>query len=632
MKTFKENNYDKLYTILPIKLKECKIKKENFTNENDEAGLFNEFLCTVCSHLVQIPIMCNECEGLYCQDCFQDFIKKFSNCMKCQVELKTSKIQKTTINILKSLMVSCPFKCQSEFKNENLSEHLNNCSLIPRQYKCHGCNNLLKIKKDEHDRILNHIDICKEIYITCKYCKSEIKRNLMSKHEKTCDSKIIKCEECLVEFKFDLINSHSKIECVSYIKTKYETEIKKLLNEIISKDKEISELRGKLNVIETGRSLNKQPENLQNNTNMGNRTNSHNNGNDIQIKTNLQERSDHSIPKTASNVSDIKHLTNKWKADRSINLHKGTINCLLKMKWNFDDHTILSGTDDHKIIIWNYIDAKQINILSGHTNSVKCLTQMNWDTDQTTVISGSDDNSIIVWNVKLGSKIKSIQAHADGVITLAQIQWKKNQTTIVSGGSDRYIKLWSINEAKCIGSFLSDNGPIISFVFLPWIDYDGDLIVSAGLSKDILVHEIPEGKCVASLKGHSKSINCLLLMKWVLNDFTLVSASDDLIIKLWNLETTICFRNLKGHKNKINHIEQIKWKIDDKTILSCSSDKTIRIWNVYESNCIGLMDESKSEINCFTIVINSKDKNSKDSDDLIVLSGCSDSSIIIWKK
>ncbi|WP_313949419.1 WD40 repeat domain-containing protein [Anabaena sp. FACHB-709] len=77
-----------------------------------------------------------------------------------------------------------------------------------------------------------------------------------------------------------------------------------------------------------------------------------------------------------------------------------------------------------------------------------------------------------------------------------------------------------------------------------------------------------------TLFGHTDSVWSVALTK---DGQTLVSASEDQTIKVWNLETAKVTTTLQGHTDTVRAIALTP---DDQTLISGSADKTIKIWNL----------------------------------------------------
>ena len=76
---------------------------------------------------------------------------------------------------------------------------------------------------------------------------------------------------------------------------------------------------------------------------------------------------------------------------------------------------------------------------------------------------------------------------------------------------------------------------------------------------------------IKTLIGHTNWVVSLT----VLNDGTLASGSDDLTIKLWDINTGIVLKTLTGHTAYIWDLKVLE-KGD---LASCSFDQTIKVWN-----------------------------------------------------
>jgi hypothetical protein len=85
---------------------------------------------------------------------------------------------------------------------------------------------------------------------------------------------------------------------------------------------------------------------------------------------------------------------------------------------------------------------KEIAVLVGHTNSVGALALT---ADGKTLISGSDDMSIRVWDVASGKPRFILRGHRDRVIFVAMTPDGKTLASVDRGGT---VKLWDLVEGK----------------------------------------------------------------------------------------------------------------------------------------------------------------------------------------
>jgi WD40 repeat protein len=105
--------------------------------------------------------------------------------------------------------------------------------------------------------------------------------------------------------------------------------------------------------------------------------------------------------------------------------------------------------------------------------------------------------------------------------------------------------------------------------------------VACGSEDDIEIWNVSTGIRVKVLKGHTQQQQMWQLFALgiysiiQLSDGTLVSASVDNTIRLWNIKTGECTKVHRGHTGDVDCVIQLV----NGTIASGSIDKTIRIWN-----------------------------------------------------
>lgn len=83
----------------------------------------------------------------------------------------------------------------------------------------------------------------------------------------------------------------------------------------------------------------------------------------------------------------------------------------------------------------------------GHFDSVESLAITP---DGKTIISGSSDNTIKLWNINSGMCVNTLNGHVDSVNSLVITP---DGNIIISGSQDKTIKLWDIKSGKCINTF-----------------------------------------------------------------------------------------------------------------------------------------------------------------------------------
>jgi WD40 repeat protein len=121
-----------------------------------------------------------------------------------------------------------------------------------------------------------------------------------------------------------------------------------------------------------------------------------------------------------------------WDTSSSFSLfttlyyHEDSVNSLLIHQ----NQTLISGSCDHKIVVWNLNTFKVNKELEGHKGCV--------DSDQY-LVSGSTDTTIIIWDILNNFKLTEILLGHENSVNSVKIY----QENIVSASSDKSIKIWS---------------------------------------------------------------------------------------------------------------------------------------------------------------------------------------------
>jgi WD40 repeat protein len=104
---------------------------------------------------------------------------------------------------------------------------------------------------------------------------------------------------------------------------------------------------------------------------------------------------------------------------------------------------IAVGLGSHNIIILDGIIGSQMAVLSGHTGWVRCLA---FSSDGTSLVSGSDDTTLKLWDIQTGGAVKTFHGHTGHVYS---VSISPDCTTVASGSSDNTLCLWDIQTGEC---------------------------------------------------------------------------------------------------------------------------------------------------------------------------------------
>lgn len=212
-----------------------------------------------------------------------------------------------------------------------------------------------------------------------------------------------------------------------------------------------------------------------------------------------------SRPTNASQEQDYFRRTRPWKDVYKDRFKVGTNwkygRCAVKvlrghsngvMALQFIDNILATGSYDATIKIWDLDTCEVLRTLEGHTSGVRCL-----QFDDNKLISGSLDKTLKVWNWRTGECMATHTGHSEGVISL-----HFDQKLVASGSADHTVRVWNFKE-----------------------------------------------KTTSVLRGHSDWVNSVRIDS---ASRTLLTASDDCTINLWDLDTSRIIRTYEGH---VGHVQ-----------------------------------------------------------------------------
>jgi WD40 repeat protein len=211
-----------------------------------------------------------------------------------------------------------------------------------------------------------------------------------------------------------------------------------------------------------------------------------------------------------------------------------------------------------------------VKTLMGHTATVNTVAIHS---DNNTLVSGSNDRQVNLWNLQTGKLLYTFSGQAEAVLSVAISPDGKQ---IISGSVDRKISSWLLETKKYNRTFsylsspYSHNGFVNAVVYSP----NGNIIVSASTDKTIRIWGSDTGTVKRTLNGHTDAVLAVAISH---DSTTLVSGSADKTIRIWNLKTGENCYIINQHLAPVNTLAITP---DNQTLISGSSDRTIKLWKL----------------------------------------------------
>ncbi|MEH2071594.1 MAG: caspase family protein [Nostoc sp.] len=259
--------------------------------------------------------------------------------------------------------------------------------------------------------------------------------------------------------------------------------------------------------------------------------------------------------------NSLNRVMNKARVSIPLRGHAGNV---YSVAISVDGQTIVSGSDDGTVQLWNSQGQTLAEPLRGHQGDVISVAI---SADGQTIVSGGSDGTVWLWNSQGQTLAEPLRDHEDYVRSVAI---SADGQTIVSGGGDGTVWLWNSQGQTLAEPLRGHQGDVWSVA----ISADGQTIVSGGEDGTVRLWNLQRQILAEPLRSHQGIVRSVAIS---VDGQTIVSGGDDGTVRLWNLQGQTLAEPLRGHKGDV-------WSVaisaDGQTIVSGGDDGTVRLWNL----------------------------------------------------
>ncbi len=243
-----------------------------------------------------------------------------------------------------------------------------------------------------------------------------------------------------------------------------------------------------------------------------------------------------------------------------------------------DGRWIVSGSDDHTVVVWDALSGNPVRILEGHEKRVSCLALTP---DASKVLTGSEDFTLRLWDVQRGRCECTLRLA--GQVFAVAISADGRRAVSSAAGSDNFlgidgttVALWDLERGRVLCTFEEHSSAVKAVALTP----DGRYLATGSDDQTVRVWDTTTGRCIRVLRGHTHNVSCVAVSA---DGKRVVSGSWDRTVRLWDARAGRCLAELGGHEGIVT---TVCVDAEAKTAVTGSWDGSVRVWDLESKRCI----------------------------------------------
>lgn len=232
---------------------------------------------------------------------------------------------------------------------------------------------------------------------------------------------------------------------------------------------------------------------------------------------------------------------------------------------------------DKTVRIWylNGVEEADVNeckVFRGHSSFVTCIfwaPQGCLNIDEEVLISGSRDHRILVWSVSKGIVIEELNEHTMDITSIVVLM----NGDIITASQDSQICIW--RQFKLFKTLVGHKSSVLSLLAIP-----DKLEFYSGGADGTIRRWCKDYICTNVLHAHADSVRSLCLA----SNIGFLSASHDATAKLWSRQQNLK-RTFIGHASLVYSVQFFQIDELNQFVITSGEDKTCKIW-ILSGECV----------------------------------------------
>jgi WD40 repeat protein len=196
-----------------------------------------------------------------------------------------------------------------------------------------------------------------------------------------------------------------------------------------------------------------------------------------------------------------------------------------------DGRTLVSGSIDHTLRIWDVATGKCLRILEGHTDWVYSIAL---SADGQWLASAGSDCIVRLWNPHTGECLQQWSGHTGRIM---KVVFDLATQTLISGAIDGTVRRWAIATGEQLTEY------VMPFEIGTLALSPDNQVIAVAFKDVIRLIETKTGQCLKTLQGHQLYIPA---MSFSPDGRSLLTGAYDQKVKLWDLKTGQCTKTWQG--------------------------------------------------------------------------------------
>lgn len=310
------------------------------------------------------------------------------------------------------------------------------------------------------------------------------------------------------------------------------------------------------------------------------------------IKEDIKKRNNsrNDCPTFSSEVSYKQSIGTPLRLRRLLKGHFGKV---YAMHWSGDGHTLVSASQDGKLIVWNGMTTNKEHAIPLRSSWV--MTCGFEQSSSNIVGCGGLDNICSVYNVSQPNVTRPSQELSghDGYLSCCRFNGEQN---VLTSSGDCTCIYWDIESSSKLMSFGDHNADVMTVAFSP---IDPNTFISGSCDSSAKVWDLRKNSHVMNFYGHDSDVNSVCFFP---SGTGFGTGSDDASCKFYDLRYYGEVNSFSNEKN-VTPVTSVAFSSSGRVLFAGYEDNTTQAWDSIRasSTCEYSLSTHDQRVSCLGV-------------------------------